>query len=43
VDLKRVRVLNVEIGTVLPGQYRTIEGAEREAFLEKMGIKELAK
>lgn len=38
VDLKRVRVLNVEIGNVLPGQYRKIEGAEREDFLKKMGI-----
>lgn len=43
VDLKRVRVLNVEIGTVMPGQYRKIEGTEREEFLKKMGIKDLVK
>jgi 23S rRNA pseudouridine2604 synthase len=41
VDLKRVRVLNVEIGTVLPGQYRKIEGPELEEFLKLMGISSL--
>lgn len=39
VDLKRVRVLNVEIGTVMPGQYRKIEGRELEEFLAKLGVK----
>lgn len=43
IDLKRVRVLNVSIGTVMPGQYRLIEGAEKEKFLDKMGIKDLSK
>lgn len=38
VDLKRVRVLNVEIGNVLPGQYRLIEGAELQEFLRLMGL-----
>lgn len=38
VDLKRVRVLNVEIGNVLPGQYRLIEGQELAEFLDKAGL-----
>lgn len=38
VDLKRVRVLNVEIGNVLPGQYRKIGGGELKIFLDKMGL-----
>ena len=33
VDLKRVRIANILLGKLVPGEYRAIEGAELSAFL----------
>jgi 23S rRNA pseudouridine2604 synthase len=38
VDLKRVRILNIELGKLKPGEYRAIEGKELETFLKKLGL-----
>lgn len=38
VELKRVRVMNIELGKLAPGQYRPIEGAELSAFLKNLGL-----
>lgn len=38
-DLKRVRVMNIELGKLKPNQYRTIKGAELEEFLSALNIK----
>jgi 23S rRNA pseudouridine2604 synthase len=37
-DLKRVRVMNVRLGPLKPGQYRAIKGAELEEFLHGLGL-----
>jgi len=37
--LKRVRIMNVELGKLKPNQYRKIEGAELAALLTSLGIK----
>ncbi len=39
VSLKRVRILNVELGGLKPGQHRTLKGKELEVFLQKIGLK----
>ncbi|MFT5850047.1 MAG: pseudouridine synthase, partial [Patiriisocius sp.] len=39
-DLKRVRVMNVELGTLKPNQYRKIAGTELKAFLNELEISE---
>lgn len=37
--LERVRILNVNLDRLQPGQVRAIEGKERENFLKKLGLK----
>jgi 23S rRNA pseudouridine2604 synthase len=37
-DLKRTRVMNVMLGGLPSGKARAIEGAERDAFLESLGL-----
>lgn len=37
-DLKRVRVMNIKLGSLKPGQYRTIKGQELKEFLSELGI-----
>lgn len=39
-QLKRVRVLNIELGKLKPNQYRIIKGAELQQFLAALGIQE---
>lgn len=36
--LKRVRVMNIELGTLKENEYRNIEGAELEALLKALGL-----
>lgn len=38
VDLKRVRVMNIELGNLKSGQYRPIEGEELVKFLRGLGL-----
>jgi 23S rRNA pseudouridine2604 synthase len=38
VDLKRIRVLNIELGDLHSGQLRKIKGRELENFLGQLGI-----
>ncbi len=38
VKLKRIRVLNIELGTLKPGEYRVITGEELEEFYRQAGI-----
>lgn len=38
-DLKRVRVLNIKLGTLGPGKVRAIEGEELDEFLKLLGLK----
>ncbi len=38
IDLRRTRILNIELGGLKSGQYRKINGAELHTFLKKMGI-----
>jgi 23S rRNA pseudouridine2604 synthase len=38
VDLKRIRVMNVELGNVKANQYRAIVGEELKTFLTKLGL-----
>ena len=37
--LKRVRIMNIELGSLKPNQYRKIGGDELKEFLKKLGIK----
>ncbi len=37
-SLKRVRIMNVELGTLKPNQFRKITGTELETFLASLGI-----
>jgi 23S rRNA pseudouridine2604 synthase len=37
-DLKRVRVMNIQLGTLKPGQFRTIKGRELKDFLTALGM-----
>ncbi|MFT7507597.1 MAG: 23S rRNA pseudouridine2604 synthase [Acidimicrobiales bacterium] len=37
-DLKRVSILNIELGTLKPNQYRKIAGTELKEFLTKLGV-----
>lgn len=37
-DLKRIRVMNIELGKVADGQFRPIEGAELEKFLQSLDL-----
>lgn len=38
-SLKRVRIMNVELGTLKPNQYRKIHGAELRTLLDTLNIK----
>jgi 23S rRNA pseudouridine2604 synthase len=38
IELKRIRVMNIRLGTLATGQARPIEGAERELFLKELGL-----
>ena len=38
-DLERVRIMNINLGQLKPGQVRAIEGKEKENFLRKLGLK----
>ncbi len=38
VDLRRTRILNVELGSLKSGQFRKINGAELHAFLKHVGL-----
>jgi 23S rRNA pseudouridine2604 synthase len=38
VDLKRVRVMNIELGNLKSGQHRLIEGEELAEFLKNLGL-----
>ena len=37
-SLKRVRVMNIELGTLKPNQYRKLAGAELKSFLKELGL-----
>jgi 23S rRNA pseudouridine2604 synthase len=37
-DLKRVRIMNISLGTLPAGRFRKLEGAELEAFLSSLGL-----
>jgi len=37
-DLKRVRIMNIKLGTLKEGAYREIRGAERSEFLAALGL-----
>jgi len=37
-DLKRVRIINIKLGTLQSGQYRLIKGEELKEFLKQLGI-----
>ena len=37
-SLKRVRIMNVELGKLKPNQYRKIEGLELREFLAELGL-----
>jgi 23S rRNA pseudouridine2604 synthase len=38
VELRRVRILNIELGNLKPGQHRSIEGDELKTFLNTLGL-----
>lgn len=38
-ELKRVRIMNIKLGDLKPGEFRTIKGAELDAFLASLGIR----
>ena len=38
IDLKRIRVMNIELGKLKPGKYRKIKGIELENFLKLLKI-----
>lgn len=37
-DLKRTRIMNIELGKLKPNQYRKIEGEELQTFLKSLGL-----
>ncbi len=37
-SLKRVRIMNIELGDLKPGQFRKIEGEELKTFLRSLGL-----
>jgi len=37
-DLKRTRVMNIELGKVPDGQFRPIEGEELQKFLQSLDL-----
>ena len=38
-SLKRVRILNIELGKLKPNQFRQLKGAELNTFLSKLGVR----
>ncbi len=38
-SLKRVRIMNIELGSLKPNQYRKISGPELKLFLDQLGLK----
>ncbi|MGN0244186.1 MAG: pseudouridine synthase [Lachnospiraceae bacterium] len=38
VSLKRVRIMNIRLGNLKPGEYRHIEGEERDQLLKMIGV-----
>ena len=38
ISIKRVRVMNVELGTLKPGEYREVSGAEKENLYRQCGM-----
>lgn len=39
IDLKRTRILNIELGNLKPGEHREIKGEELSVFLSAIGIR----
>lgn len=39
IDLKRIRVMNIELGKVKEGEYKKIEGLELDIFLKSLNLK----
>lgn len=37
-DLKRIRIMNIELGSLASGKYREIKDGEREKFLSSLGL-----
>lgn len=37
-DLTRTRIMNIQLGTLAPGEYRPIVGRELKDFLEQLGV-----
>ncbi len=37
-SLKRIRIMNIELGSLKPNQYRKIQGAELQTFLKTLGV-----
>jgi 16S rRNA U516 pseudouridylate synthase RsuA-like enzyme len=37
-DLKRTRIINIQLGSLPEGSYRKIEGQELETFLQKLDL-----
>ncbi|MDB5189085.1 MAG: rsuA [Parcubacteria group bacterium] len=37
-DLRRVRIMNIELGKLAPGAYRRLDGKELAIFLESLGL-----
>ena len=38
-DLRRIRIMNIELGKIGPGEYREIKGEELEKFLKLLNLK----
>lgn len=38
-DLQRIRIMNIRMGKISPGQFRPIEGTELELFLKNLGLR----
>jgi 23S rRNA pseudouridine2604 synthase len=37
-DIKRIRIMNIKLGNMKPGEHRTIAGNELKEFLESLGL-----
>lgn len=37
-DIKRIRIMNIKLGAMKPGEHRTIAGNELKQFLESLGL-----
>ncbi|MEI6660438.1 MAG: pseudouridine synthase, partial [bacterium] len=38
IDLQRIRVMNIELGTIKEGEFRKVTGKELETFLKSLGL-----